>query len=406
MPTYSTTVPHQYGQREAMARLAAAAEAARNSAHLDGRWAENTFTFSARVQGLSIRGSVRVEDEAIHFDGHLPLYAMPFAGYIARALKVGLRTHGPAAATAPAASRPGAPVGAGAHPPDRGESGGESPVVLFLHIPKAGGLTFSDYICSQWCDHAERNQQLLERGIVFVTHGFFRDGDETLPEYLTPHLRRPDLRAVLGHFSFGIHERVSRPWSYVTLLRDPVARVVSLYRYLKLETQVSLEEFASSPPFKEVDNDQTRRIAGVDPAVGQCTTANLRTAQEHLREHFAVVGVTERLDETAVLLKRRLGWTKDAFAEAKNVNPVRPPAELLSPPALAAVRARNEFDLELYEFATRLLDEAVLAQGPGFRDDLARYRAARSGPPKASGGAALPGPAARGAPAAHSQTTA
>lgn len=141
---------------------------------------------------------------------------------------------------------------------------------------------------------------------------------------------------------------------------------------------MSLEEFVSSPPYKEVDNDQTRRIAGVDPEIAECTTATLRAAQENLRRDFSVFGATERLDETLVLLKRKLGWSRDVLSYPKNVNPTRPPTASLSPEVINAVRKRNELDFELWQYATRLLDKAIVAEGRGFQDDLQSYKALQS----------------------------
>ena len=82
--------------------------------------------------------------------------------------------------------------------------------------------------------------------------------------------------------------RGDRPTTYITLLRNPVDRVLSLYHFLEAERQTSIEEFVAHPSIKEVDNDQTRRIAGVDPAVGGCTNAMLLKAMENMRRHFAV----------------------------------------------------------------------------------------------------------------------
>jgi hypothetical protein len=149
---------------------------------------------------------------------------------------------------------------------------------------------------------------------------------------------------------------------------------VSLYYYAKLAETMSLAEFVRSPPFKEVDNDQTRRLAGVDPEIGGCTNETLRAAKENLRRHFAVVGTTERFDETLVLLKRKLGWQREIISYPRNVNASRMPTASLSPEVIAAIRQRNELDFELWQYATRLLDEAVATEGASFQTELESYQ--------------------------------
>ncbi|MEO5579030.1 MAG: hypothetical protein ABIR58_00110 [Gemmatimonadaceae bacterium] len=72
---------------------------------------------------------------------------------------------------------------------------------------------------------------------------------------------------------------------------------------------MSLHDFVTNPPFREVDNDQTRRIAGEEPPLGRCTSAMFELAKQNLRRHFRVVGVTDRFDETLLLMKQAFGWT-------------------------------------------------------------------------------------------------
>jgi hypothetical protein len=361
MPRYRTEVAHDLGRAEAMARLEATAAWARGFSDLQSSWEGSTFTFALSVQGIGMRGTVEVEDDALKLDGRLPLIAMPFAGWLPRMARKALQ---PRPAANGATSDGLAP---------------DARAVLFLHIPKAGGTTLGEYIYNQCRAPGEHDEGLLNAGVLFVPYGFFKEPELRVPENILPTLGRGDLRAVIGHFWFGLHEHVPGPSTYVTLLRDPVERVISLYHYLRLDERMSLDEFAASPPFREADNDQVRRIAGVDPEIGACTPAMLEAAKENLRRHFAVVGVVERFEETLVLLNRRLGWTKEVASWPRNVNPARRPTASLSPSTIDAIRARNALDGELHRFAREWMDDAIAAEGPAFGDDLARYRELASG---------------------------
>ena len=347
MPRYRTEVTHSLGQSEALARMRALAEYGRRTSGLKGEWSDNTLEFSLTVQGVSLTGTISVEPDVLKFDGRLPIVAMPFKGWINRALKKGLQQAGPNGPMSAAAVN----VDSATEP--------DAPVVLFLHIPKAGGSTLGEYVYNQCCAPDSSGDDPLSAGVAYLEYGFIKPPELVVPEHVVNLLSRRDLRAVIGHFWFGLHEHVARPSRYVTLLRDPVERVVSLYYYAKHEETMSLEEFARKPPFREVDNDQVRRIAGVNPAVGECTREMLELARENLRRYFDVVGTTERMDETLAQLKVKLGWNREVVAFPRNVNAARPSSSVLTREAVEAVRARNELDYELWSYAAELLDAGI-----------------------------------------------
>lgn len=347
MPRYRTEVEHALGEEEALARIRILAEYAKRAYDLKGCWRGNTLDFSITIQGVNLQGMLIVEANVLRFDGRLPLMAMPFRSWLPQALKKGLDQSGPNGIfKSPAA------VSDKKNEP-------EVPAVLFLHIPKAGGSTVGEYVYNQCKAETTSNDGLLDSGVAFVDYGFIKDPELTVPEHVVNLLGRSDLRAVIGHFWFGLHEHINRPCRYVTVLRDPVERVVSLYYYAKLEGTMSLEEFARKPPFREVDNDQTRRIAGVNPPVGECTKATLDLARENLQRHFDVVGTTERMDQTLSHLKIKFGWNRDVVSVPRNVNAARPVSRSLLPTAIKAVRERNELDYELWRYASELLDQQV-----------------------------------------------
>lgn len=377
MPRYRTQVAHALGREEALARLKAVIAQAGGYSDLRGAWTENAFEFTVTAQGVRLQGTLLVEADALKFDGRLPLLAMPFAGWIPRVLRKGLEGRLPAGEPSDASSvSPEADASVRADAGVAGEAAADAPVVLFLHIPKAAGQTLGEFVYEQCRAGEPRADDLLNAGVAYLNYGFLKEPGLPVPAHVRTLLKRPDLRAVIGHFWFGLHEHVAGPASYITVLRNPVERVVSLYYYAQLHQAMSLEEFLAKPPFKEVDNDQTRRIAGVDPELGGCTTATLDAARENLRRRFAVVGTTEQFDETMVLLKRKLGWRRDAFAHPRNVNASRPPTASLPRETVEAVRRWNELDFELWEYATLLLGQAIEAEGAGFGEELERYRAA------------------------------
>ena len=85
-----------------------------------------------------------------------------------------------------------------------------------------------------------------------------------------------------------------------------------------------------------------------------------------------MVGLTERFDESFILIRRALGWRLPMY-ETHNVST----AELPAPPTPAAIdliRERNRFDLALYEHAESCSPPRWRPKGPSFRREVAAFR--------------------------------
>lgn len=285
-------------------------------------------------------------------------------------------------------------------------------VLLFMHLPKTGGSTLSKYIYTQFDTKSksasrEDNDELkrfYNDGAYHYPIGFFKGPPSETEPYLGC-LNHADLRAVLGHFSFGIHKRISSPSTYITIIRHPVDRIISLYYHLYsqqcLRPSMTLERFICDCPADGwdvrlrdwhpvatdsneeqvrhytraiVDNDQTRRIAGIEPGFGDCTEDLLAKAKQNLSRHFSVVGLTERFDESLVLLKKTIGWSKEVNYLPLLVNSSRPRSADIDSRVFAKIVENNNLDMQLYDFASSLLDQQIEKQGPSFLSELESFR--------------------------------
>jgi hypothetical protein len=257
-----------------------------------------------------------------------------------------------------------------------------APTIIFLHIGKTGGLSFRSVLRRQF-----RRGEILEFRPPLPAEGRLRregglDAFAALPE-----AERRHARLVMGHAPYGLHELIPRPSTYVTMVRDPVKLVVSLYHYIRrtpghvlhdrvVGADLDLGAFVTSGLSLEADNSQVRAIAGdTSTPFGGCEPEMLARATEHLEERFSVVGVTERFDESLVLTGRAFGWTRLHYLKVN----VAPQSDR-SPPSTAAleqIRQRNELDAALYRWAVERLDR-IIADDPGFPADLDRLRRANS----------------------------
>jgi hypothetical protein len=115
----------------------------------------------------------------------------------------------------------------------------------------------------------------------------------------------------------------------------------------------TLEDFVRRSPRENV---QTKMIAGADYDA-PCTTETLLRAKENL-QHFSVLGLTERFEESLALMKLRFGWKLESYSSF-NVTRTRPKRRDLPQSTLDLIAERNRFDIELYESAARLFSEAI-----------------------------------------------
>lgn len=250
------------------------------------------------------------------------------------------------------------------------------PTIIFLHIGKTAGASLRRILRRQF-----RHREVLEFLPPLPEPGRLRREGALDAFAEIPEDRRRNARLVMGHATYGIHELIPRPSTYVTMLRDPVALVISLYRYVLrtpkhvlhhdvVARDLSLEDFVTSGLSVEVDNSQTRAIAGdTSTPFGGVDDAMLDRAKAHLEERFAVVGLTERFDESLLLMRRAFGWAR-VYYVATNIAPdASPPA----PATVELIRERNRFDAALHAWAAERFDETIAAS-PGFDEELRRFR--------------------------------
>lgn len=263
---------------------------------------------------------------------------------------------------------------------------------IYLHVPKCGGTTLAaaiegmyptgatfkisqivrDKLGSNWVKvpAAEREQYALE----------------VLRAMPMDELRA--LRLITGHMSFGLHTSLPQGGRYICMLRDPVKLVVSLYRYILdlpahphkeriLAEGLGVGEFSLSGINFTTDNTAVRRIAGIGESVpfGQCGVMHLQQAKANLDEYFDVVGITEHFDESLLLMKAALGWQKPPYYVSRNISTSKLGGDQLNEKDLERIREQNWLDMELYDYARARLLAQIDAAGPGFADELARFRA-------------------------------
>ena len=238
--------------------------------------------------------------------------------------------------------------------------------LIFLHIPKTAGTTLNRIIEWQYSPFA----------IYTIDPYRIRATAERLKRL--PEARRRRLRVVRGHLSYGIHECLPQGATYITMLRDPVARVLSAYYFVlrrpfnPLHRKLKKERLGVEDClrlFPDRQNLQCRFIAGVKDAA-PADERLVEMAKENLTKSFSVVGISERFEESLMLMAKTFAWEIPSY-ENRKVAKTRPQ---IDPGVVEMIRDHNRLDLELYEFGKGLFEESLQKKEAAVREGLAALR--------------------------------
>jgi hypothetical protein len=233
----------------------------------------------------------------------------------------------------------------------RASQGG--PTVLFMHIPKSAGIAFREAIAP--------NYRECEIGYLYGTSPGFLVGDLRL----LPLEQRRDLRFLIGHFQYGIHHDLPRESLYVTVVREPAARMLSQYAFLqRIQPEVvrrnrgaiPLDELLRTKPHLAFDNMLVRHFGGVDERAfppGAIGRQHFDAALYFLQNGFTFVGHQEFAAEAYASMQQRFGWNARPKLEIANAGLGRRDAAERAR-VRKALEQYNPWDCQLYEEILKL----------------------------------------------------
>jgi len=156
-----------------------------------------------------------------------------------------------------------------------------------------------------------------------------------------------------------------------TIMREPNERLVSFWAYLNdiQNSSRSIESMLN----RMLPNSQYRLLAPLGSNL-EDEEATMASIKDSLRSPFALVGLTERFEESLLLLKRR-GILEDiSFLKHKVLASKRPSFEQIPPATQAKISKHNHLDLELYRFAADLFEETLKEQDDDFWMELKEFK--------------------------------
>jgi len=235
-------------------------------------------------------------------------------------------------------------------------------VTIFLRMPKTGSTTLKSIVMRQTDDE---NTFIASREI-YEKYGneWSEKEDQERWKYAYTKFssmeekKRTSYDYFIGHTWFGVHGDISDGnYQYVTFIRDPVRRFVSLYNYYydkkghwlceEIRSQsLSFADFLMRRDLcKPWENQYTKFVTGdFSP-----TPETLEKAVENIENHFLFVGLTEHFDADLLRMTELLDWPLPYYTR-QNASRNHKSVDNLDPDLLYKVVERNQLDVALYQY--------------------------------------------------------
>jgi len=229
--------------------------------------------------------------------------------------------------------------------------------VVFVHIPKTAGETFSHIIDPLLSGFLRWPKKLTEKLWQFKY-------EEIAPYQL-----------FMGHCAYQVFESFFHTeFKALTFLREPVNRTISHYQHVhRLDVltghvlrdaeirkikNMSLEEFISNTEMKmarSVENAQTLLLGGFENGFQKPPKEkNLEIAQNRLAQ-AAFFGITERFQDSLYLMSFIFGWPP--FKDQLSLNRAPEISLKITPKVENLIQQKVALDTQLYRYGQDLFEQ-------------------------------------------------
>jgi len=243
---------------------------------------------------------------------------------------------------------------------------GQNRTLMIIHVPKAAGTTLRVIMATQYPNPKSQ---------IFAIQNDIPAERRRLAE--KPDGDKRKLRCVFGHMCWGWHKALApgQEYQYLTILRDPVERVLSTYAYCNIHGHylneavdgMPLYTFATSGVTRTCDNGMVRQLCGEDRFLREpyhdmaldfeaVTEDHLEAARANL-DTCAVVGVAEQFDDMLDQCRSVLSWRIPAYEDRNVTTWDRPEWGKLDQRTREAIERHTRLDRALYDYAIARIEQ-------------------------------------------------
>lgn len=218
--------------------------------------------------------------------------------------------------------------------------------ILISHIPKTAGTSLRTMV------------SILSPDAVWAYSRELSLGNPNF-DYIDKFRKNSPPSVLMGHFSYGVHRLLNLQPKYVTVLRNPIDRITSLFYYQKSLTNsdfrdyfvrgLCLHEFVSGGITEMTNNHACRMIAGIPPDSGMIINQRwlLDLAIHNLHRHYRLVGILENIDCFLTSLGSLLSWEKLEFPRENVTIGTSVDIDSIT---RDCIEENNQLDIELYRY--------------------------------------------------------
>lgn len=236
------------------------------------------------------------------------------------------------------------------------------PVLLFPHIAKTAGVTLVTLLENAFTGYTFRAYfQENNSGTGQINLDYIAKKFNELPVDL-----KDGTEFIASHMSFGLHKKLPFECKYITLVRDPVERIISAYNYVTeqgwLGPEYSFDDFIDMDFLGSCDH-MTRVING-DPALDSMNSVALRTharavndadydvAIRNIEDHFlACIPIAQfEMGLISFFVREKLRPAGLLFARKNETKVNRISIKDVSDSTVERIAALNAYDIRLYKY--------------------------------------------------------
>jgi hypothetical protein len=238
---------------------------------------------------------------------------------------------------------------------------------IFVHIPKTAGSTLHDILYRQYSKKR--------------MYSCWKVDDIDQIDRLTES-EKEKIVVIKGHIRLAIAKKIPQKLLFFTMLREPVARTISHYYYIKRfekhyfykemkEKNYSLKELLEGGFINNMDNCQVRFLSDEhDVAFGEINETHYKKAIENLDNLMYIFGLVEYYDESILLFQDAFQW-KTPFYASRNITSAK---EKSQDHPIELLERYNKYDLMLYKYAKEKFLNEIDKKGKEFSDRVNRFR--------------------------------